>query len=64
MVVVLLGVLENVLIVMKENLHKEMIGDKWLPNSQKFKCKVCNKFHLIDIHNNGKQSISVTGRDQ
>ena len=41
-----------------------MIGDKWLPNSQKFKCKVCNKFHLDDIHNNGKQSISVIGREK
>ena len=35
-----------------------MIGDKWISNSKKFKCAVCNKFHLIDIHKNGMKSIS------
>ena len=43
--------------------YTEMIGNKWQPNSKKFKCKICNKFHLIDIHNNGKQSIPVRGRN-
>lgn len=39
-----------------------MIGDKWLPNTQKFKCEVCKHFHLIDIHDNGKKSLAVEGR--
>ena len=39
-----------------------MIGDKWLPNSQKFKCAVCKHFHLEDVHHNGKLSIPVKGR--
>jgi len=41
-----------------------MNGDKWLPNRMKFKCKICNKFHLIDIHGNGKLAIQVKGRTQ
>lgn len=40
-----------------------VIGDKWIPNSKKFKCAECNKFHLIDVHNNGKKSIKVIGRE-
>lgn len=34
-----------------------MIGSKWLHRSLKFKCAVCKKFHLIDVHNNGKLEI-------
>jgi len=40
-----------------------MIGTKWQPNSKKFKCAVCKtKFHLEDVHKNGKSDLPVKGR--
>ena len=43
---------------------KEMIGSKWLPRSKKFKCALDKKWHLTDIHNNGKQTFKkLTGKE-